>query len=275
MHSRNRKPLLGFFGRWVLGALLLAAALFLPAAQASAEDVFYYHNDALGSPVAMTNDLGAVVWEADYQPFGEELLRTNTKPNAHRFTGKELDVETGLHYFGARYYDARLGRFISADPILMGGRPSSTLILPQRHNLYAYTTNNPYRYVDADGQFLETAFDIVSLGFSISAFYSAPTLANAAAVIIDTVAAATPFIPGGAGVAIKTARAADKAADVGKVASKSKGILKKADFSVTPDGVAVPLSQSRMRKGFDDAGFPSRAADKTPEPGMIKYSSNT
>jgi len=79
----------------------------------------------------MTDASGTVVWEADYQPFGEEWNLSETKANDHRFTGKTRDSETGLHYFGARYYDASLGRFLSIDPALISGRPASTLTIPQ------------------------------------------------------------------------------------------------------------------------------------------------
>lgn len=63
------------------------------------------------------------------------------------FTGKERDAETGLDYFGARYLSAAQGRFTSPDPLLNSGRPE----IPQSWNRYAYTLNNPLKYVDPDG----------------------------------------------------------------------------------------------------------------------------
>ena len=63
------------------------------------------------------------------------------------FTGKERDVDTGLDYFGARYYAGAQGRFTSPDPLLNSGRPWE----PQSWNRYAYTLNNPLKYVDPDG----------------------------------------------------------------------------------------------------------------------------
>jgi len=146
-----------FLFRSFLFPLFLLAVLISPSPAQAAEEVFFYHNDAVGSPVAMTDSTGAIVWEADYQPFGDEWNLSETKTNAHRFTGKERDAETGLHYFGARHYDANLGRFISIDPALISGRPASTLTVPQQHNFYAYAINNPYRYVDPDGEFAITA----------------------------------------------------------------------------------------------------------------------
>jgi len=64
-------------------------------------------------------------------------------------TLKERDVETGLDYFGARYYASTQGRFTSADPILSSGRPSN----PQTWNKYSYTLGNPLKFVDPDGLF--------------------------------------------------------------------------------------------------------------------------
>ena len=86
--------------------------------------------------------------------------------NTHKFTGKELDG-SGLYYFGARYYDKGLGRWLTTDPVLnMDGmrynipdpkvNPRAALNLhnPQDLNPYVYCTNNPLRYVDNNGEFI-------------------------------------------------------------------------------------------------------------------------
>ncbi len=73
-----------------------------------------------------------------------------------RFTGKERDPETGNDYFGARYYESNLGRFMSPDPISL---KELRLFDPQRLNLYAYCHNNPVVCVDTDGR---DGWDIVS-----------------------------------------------------------------------------------------------------------------
>lgn len=65
-----------------------------------------------------------------------------------RFTGKERDTETGLDYFGARYYSGTMGRFTSPDPLYLDMRRLSD---PQQWNLYAYARNNPLKYVDPNG----------------------------------------------------------------------------------------------------------------------------
>lgn len=111
---------------------------------------YFYHTDPAGTPLAMTDTGGSVVWRADYKPFGEEQLVTETMENDLRFVGKEKDKETGLLYFGARYMEAMIGRFISPDPAPITGRD---ILNPQRLNRYSYGLNNPYRYLDPDGKF--------------------------------------------------------------------------------------------------------------------------
>ena len=67
-----------------------------------------------------------------------------------KFTLKERDNETGLDYFGARYYSSTQGRFTGADPIFMSKR---RLLDPQQLNLFTYTRNNPLKYIDPDGKY--------------------------------------------------------------------------------------------------------------------------
>ena len=129
----------------LIGIFLLSTGA--PAGLAG-EIVHFYHNDHLGSPLAMTDEDGSVVWRRDYFPFGQEIdPGGETTFNTHTYTGKEFDVETGLYYYGERYYDPVIGRFISVDPAV--GVPSN----PQTWNRYVYTLNNPYKHADPDGEF--------------------------------------------------------------------------------------------------------------------------
>lgn len=134
-------------------ALLLAVVSVAPA---GAQVVEYYHLDALGSVRAVSNQDGVVIEQRDYLPFGEEWC--GTAPCApgvvaagqpRRFTGKERDAETGLDYFGARHYGARLGRFTSVDPVVAIEKSLSD---PQGWNRYAYARNRPLTNVDPDGR---------------------------------------------------------------------------------------------------------------------------
>ena len=99
------------------------------------EDVKFYYQDRLGSNrVTVTQD-GEVSNFKSY-PYGQGIVEEIDKG----FSGKEKD-ESGLHYFGARYYDSDLGRFTSVDPV-QGNEP------------YAYVSNNPMMGVDPDGRFV-------------------------------------------------------------------------------------------------------------------------
>src|SRR5205823_114958 len=68
---------------------------------------------------------------------------SSTQSGGRQYTGKELD-NTGLYYYGARYYDPETGRFAQADTVIPGAAP-------QAYNRYSYTLNNPLRYVDPSG----------------------------------------------------------------------------------------------------------------------------
>jgi RHS repeat-associated protein len=76
-----------------------------------------------------------------YLPFGEAQSTSETVTNRIRYTGRELESESGLYYNNARWYDPALHRFISEDPIGLGGGI----------NQYAYTANDPVNYTDASG----------------------------------------------------------------------------------------------------------------------------
>ena len=103
----------------------------------------YYHNDNLGSPRVVTDSDGNVVERIDYLPFGSEITDSNEKI---KYNSKELDEDTGLLYYGARYYDSASGRFITADSVK--GKIEDPLSL----NLYSYVKNNPVKYVDLKGE---------------------------------------------------------------------------------------------------------------------------
>jgi len=89
--------------------------------KAGASSTYYYHGDHLASSNVVTTRTGAVHEYLDYFPYGETWVHekaTTGESMPYKFTSKELDPETGLYYFGARYLDPRLSRWVSADPIL-------------------------------------------------------------------------------------------------------------------------------------------------------------
>jgi len=120
----------------------------------------FYHNDHLGGTNIITDESGTQVKFIDYKPFGETKVEEGSLKVKKKFTGKELDDSTGLYDYAARMYDAKLGRFITADPIefsdtgikLAGGTNlEAFLINPQNLNRYSYCLNNPIRFIDPDG----------------------------------------------------------------------------------------------------------------------------
>jgi len=105
------------------------------------EQVYYFHNDHLGTPQVLTDDSGSIAWKAAYTPLGEAQVLTETVTNPFGLVGQYSDQETGLHYNYFRYYDPKTGRYMIPDPIgLWGGI-----------NLFAYVQNSPLRYIDPYG----------------------------------------------------------------------------------------------------------------------------
>jgi RHS repeat-associated protein len=103
----------------------------------------YQHTDALGSPVATTDQAGNVVERTEYAPYGAPF---NRPVSGVGYTGHVMDQSTGLVYAQQRYYDPMMGRFLSNDPV--GTNPNNG----SNFNRYAYANNNPYLFVDPDGE---------------------------------------------------------------------------------------------------------------------------
>lgn len=121
---------------------------------------------------AGVNKLGPYHWlcyDADFLPFGQERVVTDSCPQNYKFTSKERDAESNLDHFGARYYASNAGRFVSVDPFnpilefeaeshdedaVEEARERFTEYIsqPQHWNRYAYTLNHPLNYIDEDGR---------------------------------------------------------------------------------------------------------------------------
>jgi RHS repeat-associated protein len=108
-------------------------------------NVFFYYADHLGSTRTITDGSGNTCYDADFTPYGQEMVHTNTCPQNYKFTGYERDSETGLDYAMARFYNPRLGRFMSGDPL--AGDSAS----PQSLNRYGYVLNSPTALIDPSG----------------------------------------------------------------------------------------------------------------------------
>ena len=105
---------------------------------------FYYHPDHLGSSSYITNLDGEVSQHIEYVPFGEVFIeeRNNTWNTPYLFNAKEFDEETGMYYYGARYYEPRLSLWMSTDAS-QEKHPNITT--------YCYAVANPIKFIDPDG----------------------------------------------------------------------------------------------------------------------------
>jgi RHS repeat-associated protein len=102
---------------------------------------YYYHFDASGNVVALTDDDGDTAQVYEYSVYGQVGATDPDHTNRFLFTGREFDKETGLYYYRARYYKPEIGRFLQVDPV---GYEAGM-------NLYRYCDNNPWNLTDPYG----------------------------------------------------------------------------------------------------------------------------
>ncbi|WP_411851532.1 RHS repeat domain-containing protein [Stenotrophomonas sp. LGBM10] len=121
---------------------------------AAGATISYLHTDALGSPVSSTNQAGVVVERTHYEPYGAPIGKVVDGPG---YAGHMMDGFTGLSCMQQRYYDPVLGVFLSVDPVTAYSSP-----ITQFHR-YRYANNNPYKFVDPDGNKGKVAW-LVELG---------------------------------------------------------------------------------------------------------------
>ena len=117
----------------------------------------WYLMDHLGTVRDIINDNNSVVDHIEYGVFGDVISETNpASGDRFKYTGRELDAETNLYYYRARYYDPKLGKFISEDP---GGFRMGDA------NLYRYVWNSPTHYTDPSGMTAvsEYAWDLLEI----------------------------------------------------------------------------------------------------------------
>ena len=127
--------------RYVLSGDLLAGRITrnIKLDGTEAVSVSYYHLDHLNSTKCVTDTTGKLEVDYVYRAFGAQLAKLGNGDSKYTYGGKELDSETNLYYFNARFYDAEVGRFITEDPAKDG------------LNWYGYCENNPLRFVESDG----------------------------------------------------------------------------------------------------------------------------
>jgi RHS repeat-associated protein len=130
----------------------------------------YFHTDQVNSTQYASMDDQTLIQHDEYFPSGE-LWRDETDSRyelarRHTFTGKELDIGTGLYYFGARYYDGHTSQWLSPDPILgryLEGAINRGVYSPKNLGLYTFAWNNPTTCIDSNGLFVDEARQAVEV----------------------------------------------------------------------------------------------------------------
>ncbi len=156
---------------------------------------YYYHSDHLGSASMISDYKGDEYQRIEYTPYGETWVEktqnTGLEFLPYKFTAKELDEETGLYYYGARYLDPKYSMWISTDPALGEYIPKAPINEEAKRynqnlpgmggvfnhinsNLYHYAGNNPVKYTDPDGRFLHIVIG-AAIGGTVAAAVSAAT----------------------------------------------------------------------------------------------------
>ena len=203
----------------------------------------WYHTDVLGSPVLITNNTGGAVERFAYTPYGY-----SEDSGRYQFTGYEKDDETSYLYAQARYYNARTGRFNQPDTLL------PEIYDPQQLNRYSYARNNPYRYVDKSGQWIDVVLDIGFILWDVVDIIRDPSSENLKSLGLDVGSA---FVPGVVGLGrlgkvAKGAKIAEKGADEANLFSKLFGNKKGMAFVPKSDDI-IKISGKKLQSKFKHA----------------------
>ena len=139
------------------------------------KNLYFYHPDHLGSSSYITDREGRIIQHTEYIAFGEVLFEehSTSRTMPYLFNGKELDTETGLYYYGARYLDSKTSLWLNTDPLsgynpiqetehYIDGQHNNGVFNPMNHNTYGYTYNNPIIYIDPNGK--QSYFDPTGVG---------------------------------------------------------------------------------------------------------------
>ncbi len=173
---------------------------------------YFYTRNGQGDITGLIDASGAQVVRYTYDSWGKpvsitgSLATTVGAKNPYRYRGYRYDNESGLYYLQSRYYDPSIKRFISADIFVSTGQGFSG------NNVYAYCGNQPINRSDSGGMFWETAFDVVSLGFSIWEVVQNPKDPWAWAGLVGDAIDLLPIVTG-VGETTRAIKAANKIAD--------------------------------------------------------------
>ena len=143
---------------------------YVPTDTTNVEDIFFYHSDHLGSTSYITDAKANITQFDAYLPYGELLVdeHTSTEEMPYKFNGKELDQETGLYYYGARYMNPVTSLWYGVDPM---AEKYMTI------GAYVYCVSNPIRFLDLigkePGDFFES-MDLAAIDFG--KYYNASSI---------------------------------------------------------------------------------------------------
>ena len=185
--------------------------------------IYTYIRDHLGSiRLVCEGNTGEVVQSLEYFPSGLIFRSMCFEWQPYRFTGKELITEHGLNRYDskARIQDFQIPGFTTLDPLCENYYGISP---------YSYCAGNPVRYIDSTGRWIESLWDVASLTIGAKSFVENVRQGNVKASVVDGLgmlldlgAVILPGVPGGAGVAIKTGRTADKTAETLKAMERGR-----------------------------------------------------
>lgn len=241
------------------------------------EQQFYYHPDHLGSTAYITDSRGQLTEHLEYFPFGETWVQEGgSKKTPYLYTGKELDQETGLYYYGARYYDPRVSIWASPDPILekyLDGKPNDGVFAPLNLGLYTYAHQSPIIYNDPDGNSVGLAVKGIQLIAKGGDVYSTLSgIVDNARIIADPnaglgdklMAAADIALEVGTGVNTRDIKTAANAVDNVRAGSRSGGEVANRAVSEIDDktkpgsklpNIKTDVPKSEFEKNLVDNGF--------------------
>ena len=219
----------------------------------------YYHFNAHGDVVVLTNESGNKTKSYAYNAFGVEENPSALDDNPFRYCGEYFDKVNEKIYLRARYYDAGQGRFTQEDPIRDG------------YNWYSYCGGNPVVRVDRNGAFWETLFDIFSLATSVAEVIANPTDPMAWLGMIGDAVDLIPFVSG-VGETIEVVdtgldilRASDRIGDAADATYDMYKASKKMD-EIADSAQDAYKASKQMDELVDGAQDAQKAAKKTTNP---------
>ncbi|WP_417474262.1 RHS repeat domain-containing protein, partial [Luteimonas mephitis] len=251
-----------------LGGSLLAERSLPNSGAATPVSIRYQHTDALGSPVAITNESKTVVEQTKYEPYG---WAANRLPRSGPgYTGHHEDAATGLVYMQQRYYDPQIGKFLSVDPVTAYSNGDMRFF-----NRYAYAFNNPYKFTDPDGRC--PACD--RFGDAYASDPGAFEAFEPAAVAITTaLVALTPVVGPGIATSIRVTKAERLAENVAKGKAGEAVTRQKLGDKVAGEQVTFKTSDgTRTRADFvtkDKGVVETKTGDANLSTGQAKLKSD-